>query len=127
MNETPGKIRASDADRDRVATRVQRASVEGRLNLDETEDRLGGVYAAKYLDELAAFTADLPPEPPAARRFPPPLRVHAAIVVVLSVVLVVRWAASGAPFFWPLVPMFWLGLTLAVHAAFRARHGAVSY
>jgi hypothetical protein len=127
MNDTPSRIRAADSDREQVAARVQRASAEGRLTLAETEERLGGVYAAKYLDELAGFTADLPPEQTPVRRFPPALRVHAAIVAVLSVLLVLRWVASGVPFFWPAVPMFWLALSLVVHAAFRARRRAVPY
>ncbi|GLY63446.1 hypothetical protein Atai01_00650 [Amycolatopsis taiwanensis] len=127
MSDAPTRIRASDADRQRVAAHVQQASGEGRLTLDETEDRLGAVYAAKYLDELDALTADLPLQQPEPSRFPTPLHLHAAIVGVLSVLLVVRWVISGVPFFWPVVPMFWLGLSLAVHAAVRSRHNAVPY
>ncbi|SFJ10907.1 MULTISPECIES: DUF1707 SHOCT-like domain-containing protein [Amycolatopsis] len=120
---TPTRIRASDADRERVARRIQRASGEGRLPLDETERRLGTVYAATYVDELAALLSDLPPEP--APRFPLPLQVHAAVAVVLAVLLVTVWAVSGAPFFWPVAPLFWLSLSLVAHAAFRWR--AVPY
>jgi uncharacterized protein DUF1707 len=128
MSDTPPRLRASDADRQRVAARVQQASAEGRLTLDETEDRLGSVYAAKYLDELDALTADLPAEhPEKTSRFPSSLRVHTAVVTVLSVFLVVRWIVSGVAFFWPLVPIFWLGLSLAAHAAYRARRKPVSY
>lgn len=127
MSDTPIRIRASDTDRQRVAAHVQRAGAEGRLTLDETEDRLGAVYAAKYLDELDALTADLPLEQPGKSRFPSPLQLHAAIVAVLSVLFIVRWVVSGVPFFWPVVPIFWLGLSLAVHAAFRTRHDAVPY
>lgn len=129
MSDTSTRIRASDADRQRVAARVQRASAEGRLTLDETEARLGAVYAAKYLDELDALVADLPPEEPAAEpnRFPFPLRVHTAIVLALSVILIIRWVLSGVPFFWPLMPMFWLGVSLAVHAALRPRQRHMPY
>lgn len=127
MSDTPTRLRASDADRQRVAARVQQASAEGRLTMDETEDRLGSVYAAKYLDELDALTADLPSEQPETNRFPRSLRVHAAIVAVLSVLLIVHWVMSGVPFFWPVVPMFWLGLSLVAHAALRARRQPVPY
>lgn len=127
MSDTPTRIRASDAERERVVTRVQHASAEGRLTLAETEERIGAVYAAKYLDELETVTADLPAERPATGRFRPRLRIHAAIVVVLSALLVVRWVASGVPFFWPIVPIFWLGLSLAAHAAFRSRRPVVPY
>ncbi|HKS49452.1 MAG TPA: DUF1707 domain-containing protein [Amycolatopsis sp.] len=127
MNDTPTRIRASDAERERVSARVQQAGAEGRLTLDEIEDRLGTVYAAEYVDELRAAVADLPPQQPAVRRFPPPLRVHAALAVAVSVLLIVRWLVSGVPFFWPVVPIFWLGLGVAAHAAFRARRQVVPY
>ena len=82
----PSRIRAADADRERVATTVQQAGTEGRLTLEEVEERLTRVYAAKFTDELAALTADLPrPEPPrpgfpltaAALRRHPALRLQA--------------------------------------------------
>jgi Domain of unknown function (DUF1707) len=124
---TENRLRASDAERERTAKRIQDASAEGRLSLDETEDRLGAVYAAKYVDELSGYTADLPPARPPYRRFPPPLRVHAAIVATISILLIVRWLVSGIPFFWPVVPMFWLGMSLVAHYAIRSRRRAVPY
>ncbi|WP_158881097.1 DUF1707 SHOCT-like domain-containing protein [Amycolatopsis anabasis] len=134
MTETPAGIRASDAERERVAKIVQNASAEGRLTIAETEERLGAVYAAKYTGELNSLTADLPPRAVArATPFPPhrALRVHAALVVALSVLLVVRWILSDAPFFWPIAPMFWLAVSLFVHARIRGlgrrRREAVPY
>ncbi|HVW40289.1 MAG TPA: DUF1707 domain-containing protein [Amycolatopsis sp.] len=128
---SPTRLRASDADREHIASRIQQASTEGRLTLDETEQRLGAVYAAKYVDELREFVGDLPAEPPEQpprpSRFPPPLRVHAALVALLSALLIARWVASGTPFFWPIMPMFWLGVSLVVHAAVRARRRVVQY
>jgi hypothetical protein len=121
------RIRASDAERERIVGRIQHASTEGRLTLAETEQRLGDVYAATYIDELAGFVADLPPETVPQRRFPPPLRVHAAAVVLFSALLIVAWTASGAPFFWPVVPMFWLTVSLVVHAGVRTRRAVVQY
>ncbi|WAL65063.1 DUF1707 domain-containing protein [Amycolatopsis cynarae] len=127
MTTEPTGIRASDADRERTAALIQRASAEGRLTLSETEQRLGEVYAAKYLGELAGLVADLPQEQPQRHWFPPPLRLHAAVAVLLSALLIVRWAVSGAPFFWPAMPMFWLGVSLLAHAAIRSRRRAVPY
>ncbi|WP_236796752.1 DUF1707 domain-containing protein [Amycolatopsis sp. GM8] len=125
---TPSRIRASDAERERIATRIQKASSEGRLTLAETEQRLGEVYAATYVDELAGFVADLPAEPVARRPgFPPPLRVHAAAVVFFSALLIVAWATSGVPFFWPVAPIFWLTMSLVVHAGLRRRRAVVQY
>ncbi|KAA9152555.1 DUF1707 domain-containing protein [Amycolatopsis acidicola] len=119
---TTSRTRASDADRQRIAARVQDAGAEGRLTLDEVEQRLSAVYAARYEDELSGFVADLPAPPaPARPRFPVPLRVHAGVVGVFSVLLVVAWAFSGAPFFWPVAPLFWLYLSLAGHAFARNR------
>ena len=53
-------LRASDADRDRVAAVIREAAAEGRLELAEVDERLGVVYAAKTYGELAEVTADLP-------------------------------------------------------------------
>jgi hypothetical protein len=53
-------LRASDADRERVATVLHQALGEGRITVTELEERLDKVYAAKTLEELAPITADLP-------------------------------------------------------------------
>ncbi|QWF79558.1 DUF1707 SHOCT-like domain-containing protein [Amycolatopsis sp. CA-230715] len=121
MDTNPARLRASDAERERIAQLVERAGADGRLTLAEIEERLGRVYAARYTDELTELTADLPePAPPAARRgVPRPLRVHAAVVAVVATALVVRWVAGSAQFFWPVVPLFWLALSLVAHARIR--------
>ena len=56
----PGQLRASHADRERVATVLNQALAEGRLSLDELQERLDTVYAAKTLAELEPVTKDLP-------------------------------------------------------------------
>jgi hypothetical protein len=53
-------MRASDADRERVAKILHDAMGEGRLTVSELDERLQGVYAAKTLGDLVPFTADLP-------------------------------------------------------------------
>jgi hypothetical protein len=55
--------RASDADRELVAERLREAAGEGRLTLDELEERLGQVYRALTYGELDALVADLPAGP----------------------------------------------------------------
>src|SRR3954447_18205041 len=99
------RLRAADADRERVATTVQTAGSEGRLTLDEVEERLGRVYAARFTDELAALTTDLPRPAPPGPGFPltrerlrrhPALRWHLAVVAAISVVAIVRWVVLGA-------------------------------
>lgn len=61
-------LRASDADRERVAAILREAAGEGRIELHELDERLGAVYAARTYAELEPLTADLPsavrPEPP---------------------------------------------------------------
>jgi hypothetical protein len=56
----PGKLRASDADREAVARVLQTAMAEGRLSVVELQERLDTVYAAKTLGELEPITWDLP-------------------------------------------------------------------
>jgi hypothetical protein len=56
----PQGMRASDADRDRAAEVLREAAAEGRLSLEELDQRLDLVYAAKTYAELAPVTADLP-------------------------------------------------------------------
>jgi hypothetical protein len=62
-----GRLRASDADRDRVAGELTRHCAEGRLTPEELSDRLDVVLRARTLSELRAVTRDLPqPARPAA-------------------------------------------------------------
>jgi Domain of unknown function (DUF1707) len=53
-------IRASDADRQQVVELLKEHSAQGRLNLDELEDRTGAAYAAKTRRQLQQLTRDLP-------------------------------------------------------------------
>jgi len=52
--------RASDADRDIAADILCAAVGDGRLTLDELDDRLGAALSARTTTELAALIADLP-------------------------------------------------------------------
>jgi Domain of unknown function (DUF1707)/Cell wall-active antibiotics response 4TMS YvqF len=56
----PRGLRASDAERHRVAEVLRVAAGEGRLSLEELEERLEAAYAAKTHAELGALIADLP-------------------------------------------------------------------
>jgi hypothetical protein len=53
-------MRASDADRERVARILHDAMAEGRLTVTELEERLDALYAAKTFADLEPLTADLP-------------------------------------------------------------------
>jgi hypothetical protein len=53
-------VRASDADRQAAADRLQEAHAEGRLTLEEFEERIERTLAAKTLGDLDVVTRDLP-------------------------------------------------------------------
>jgi hypothetical protein len=54
-----GDLRASDADRDQVATVLSTAYAEGRLTREEHDERLDQLMAAKTFDDLLPITRDL--------------------------------------------------------------------
>ena len=54
-----GNLRASDADREQVATVLNTAYAEGRLTRDEHDERLSQLMAAKTFDDLIPITRDL--------------------------------------------------------------------
>jgi len=56
----PPGIRISDADRERAAQRLHEALAEGRITVQELEERLSAVYAAKYEVDLIPPLIDLP-------------------------------------------------------------------
>ncbi|MEV0244169.1 DUF1707 domain-containing protein [Streptomyces sp. NPDC050674] len=53
-------LRASDADRERVAEILRDAVAEGRLDMAEFEERLDATYRARTYGELEPITRDLP-------------------------------------------------------------------
>jgi hypothetical protein len=67
------RLRASDADRERVIDTLETAFVEGRLTHDEFSARAARARASRTYGELAAITFSLPPRrseapPPRAAR-----------------------------------------------------------
>ncbi|NYI98050.1 hypothetical protein HNR12_004327 [Streptomonospora nanhaiensis] len=62
-------MRASDRDRDAVARILQDAAGEGRITLEELEERLDRTYRARTYADLEPITADLPGD----RVVPPPV------------------------------------------------------
>ncbi|MEU1224954.1 DUF1707 domain-containing protein [Streptomyces sp. NPDC005828] len=55
-----GSLRASDADRDRIADILRDALAEGRIDAEEHSDRIDAVYRAKTVGELEPIVRDLP-------------------------------------------------------------------
>ncbi|MEU9175135.1 DUF1707 domain-containing protein [Streptomyces sp. NPDC048420] len=60
MTDELPELRASDADRERVAEVLRDALAEGRLDMEEFEERLDTTYKARTYGELAPITRDLP-------------------------------------------------------------------
>ncbi|HLL65184.1 MAG TPA: DUF1707 domain-containing protein [Micromonosporaceae bacterium] len=54
------RVRASDPEREEYVTILRAAITEGRLTLQEGEERIARAYAATYRDELPPTTDDLP-------------------------------------------------------------------
>lgn len=116
-------IRASDADRDQVADRLHRASIEGRLLAHELDERLGRALRARTYGELDAIVDDLPGETSVAvvrarptavtlmRRYPLPVAVLGCVAgavvaglfaAAIAVVASGLWLVPVIAFFaWP--------------------------
>ncbi|MFP5068848.1 DUF1707 domain-containing protein [Pseudonocardia nantongensis] len=63
LPEERREIRISDADRERAAERLNRALGEGRITVEELQERLSTVYAARFGVDLVPVLADLPGDP----------------------------------------------------------------
>ncbi len=102
MGELQPRMRAGDRDRQRVVELLGRHLGEGRLTVEEFDERVVKAHAAVHLDELPALTADLPVEP--APSPPPPERrprgAPPALVFLMAVFLawsLVAAVVHGAP------------------------------
>ena len=111
-------IRASDAERERVATQLREHAAEGRLDVDELDERLQQAYTARTRAELDALTADLPasaparPGPPTARDRSWGLVERAGSYVGVMAILIVIWAVTGAGYPWFIWPAIGWGLAV---------------
>ena len=72
-------LRASRADRERVIDLLKAAFVQGRLDRDEFDARIGRAVASRTYGELAAVTADIPAELIGALPRRPPVRARRRI------------------------------------------------
>jgi class 3 adenylate cyclase len=142
--ESPGRstrldqssLRASDADRDRAAELLRDHYGAGRLSDEDLAERVDAVYGARTTSDLEALMADLPsaPKPGRPRRrgaLETSVRIHLTVYVIVNLMLIGIWAASGAGYFWPIWPILGWGIGVGGHAApliamrgGRARHEA---
>jgi hypothetical protein len=70
MTDRP--IRASDKERESVVDVLREAYTEGRLTLEEFEERMSAAYAARTWPELRDLTGDLPVQPVLGADLPQP-------------------------------------------------------
>jgi Domain of unknown function (DUF1707) len=123
----PPDLRASDADRERLATELRAHAIAGRLDTDELEERLQAAYAARTTGELDVLRRDLPAiseEPSRSLRQRRARLVRRSIQETggslgLFAVCTAIWAASGASgFFWPVFVVIAFILS-AVHSVWE--------
>ena len=57
--DAPVELRASDADREQVADRLREAAADGRITMEELEERLETAYTSITQAELRPLTRDL--------------------------------------------------------------------
>ena len=123
----PPAIRASDAERERVASALSAHAGEGRLTVEELDERTAAAYSARTLPELAALTADLPAiaaaptiataAVPEEEELRDEFRSHLTTYVLVQILLIGIWAASGPGYFWPIFPMLGWGVGVAIEYA----------
>ena len=90
---TRPEVRLSHAEREAYVERLKTAQDEGRITLDEFEERVGRVYAAKVGSEIGDVLDDLPalqPPPPAG----PPTTSTDDTVDVHATASGARWMVS---------------------------------
>lgn len=102
-------VRASDAERERVAKLLESAAAEGRLTPDEAGERLAAASTAKYREELGSLIVDLPaPRSPDLEERSAGPRVtwwpwSAMRFAFMATVLIGFWTFWGVRLFlWPL-------------------------
>jgi hypothetical protein len=100
-------LRVGDKEREAVGEILRRRHVEGRLDTDELEERLGRCLAAKTYAQLDELIADFPREPDGRSRprefrhgwvGPRPFLILPAIVIAV--------VAFGGHVAWLAVPLF---------------------
>ena len=111
-------VLASDAEREAAVARLREEAAAGRLDTAEFERRIDLAYRAQTRGELARLAADLPaPAPPAAPAASPwrseAIRRQAAGFVIVNVVAIAVWLATGANGgFWPIWVLLVSGIGL---------------
>ncbi len=96
MGELQPRMRAGDKDRQRVVEQLGTHFGEGRLTVQEFDERVVRAHASVYLDELPALTADLPREPEPYHHRPTRSQVRVPPVVFVLLAMLLAWSMVAA-------------------------------
>jgi hypothetical protein len=99
MGELQPRMRAGDKDRQRVVEQLGKHFGEGRLTIEEFDERVVRAHASVYLDELPALTADLPRDPEPYRepqRRPTSSARRVPVFLVVLVAMLLGWSTVAA-------------------------------
>jgi hypothetical protein len=117
MNDT---LRAADRDREQVAAILREQYAQGRLTLEEFDERSTAAWSARTMGDLRELTADLPAvsSPQEAAWSPTTMRwITAAGVTAAAAVLAIAVLAGHLMLAWPT----WLVVLLVIRIANRHR------
>jgi hypothetical protein len=95
MSELQPRLRAGDKDRQRVVEQLGKHFGEGRLTVEEFDERVVRAHASVYLDELPSLTADLPRDSEPHRR-PTRSAMRVPYVFVLLIAMLLAWSVVAA-------------------------------
>ena len=104
-----GRLRASHADREQVIEALKAAFVQGRLDRNEFDQRVGQALTSRTYADLAALTADIPARPTRARP-PEPARRS----VNKKAVAAMAYATAAFIVLWPIANMVPDGSVFAI-------------
>lgn len=143
-------LRAGDTDRVAVATVLGRHMAEGRLTVEEYDERLARAYAARTYGELDQLTTDLPSSDrhhrvePVRREHPAPVNACGAMagpwarggrdgspwrswlstaLIVVAIWAVTSFVAGALIPFWPIWVIAPWGAVLLAQTVSGGRHG----
>jgi hypothetical protein len=116
--EKRANLRASDADRDHVISRLHKAATEGRIAAEELEQRVASALKARTYGDLEETVSDLPGPRPRSRRPPARrttvgwalagVRTHPALILFAIPVMAVAFAMFVA------AAVIWMVLAVVV-------------
>jgi hypothetical protein len=104
ISSTASHIRVGDAEREAIADRLRRHHTEGRIDVDEFQERLDRCYQATTAGQLRELVTDLPGDPRSTTSHPDYRRRLIPFVPLLLVILTLGALTSGHSHAWfPLV------------------------